>query len=70
VGCGDPIMPMKTARQIPRPQAEYIIIFLRPNLSIVLGRRNDPIAKIVFMTAARSWEIVEEMPICEKIVTL
>lgn len=54
VGSGELIIPMNTARQIVRPPVEYIIIFLRPNRSIVLGVKNDPIAKHVFMTAARS----------------
>jgi hypothetical protein len=70
VGFGDPIIATKTVKQIVKQTAEYIIMFLRPSFSIVEGKRKDPMAKTVFITAARSWEIVEERPICEKILTL
>lgn len=70
VGPGDPIMATKILRQIVRPPAEYINIFLLPNLSMVEGRKREPIAKIVFITAARSWDSVEERPIWAKMVTL
>jgi hypothetical protein len=48
------IMPTKIAMQIVRPIALYIMIFRRPNLSMVKGRKTVPRANRVFMTAARS----------------
>lgn len=64
------IMPIKIAIQIVRPIALYIMIFRRPNRSMVKGRKTVPRAKRVFMTAARSCDKNGVSPTWEKITVL
>jgi hypothetical protein len=63
-------MATNTIMQIVNPTAEYIRIARRPKRSMVLGRKSDPMANVVFMTAASSWDKNADSPIWPKIIVL
>jgi hypothetical protein len=60
-------MIVKIIMEIPQPRAVQSMIFRLPNLSIVPGVKYVPIANIVFITAARSWDRKGDRPMLAKI---
>jgi hypothetical protein len=56
--------------ETPQPRAVQSMICRLPNLSIVPGVKYVPIAKMVFITAARSWDKKGDRPMFANIRVL